>query len=244
MTRAARRAVGAALVLLLLVAVTAHAARLLARSRTTQLFGRLVDRVETPQRVVALTFDDGPNSATVEALLAPLAQRGVKATFFVNGVQLERHPDAGRRLVAAGHQLGNHSFSHRVMVLKSPAFIREEIESTDRLIRAAGFEGPIRFRPPNGYKLVLLPWFLQRTGRTSVTWDVEPESYADVKTDPDAIVRHTVEHARPGSIVLLHPWYAPNEPTRVALPALLDGLAQRGFRLVTVDELLALRETQ
>lgn len=239
MTRAAGRAAAAALVLLAVLAVAAHATRLLARSRTTQLFGRLVHRVETPQRVVALTFDDGPNSATLEAVLGPLAQRGVKATFFVNGVQLERHPEAGRRLVAAGHQLGNHSYSHRVMVLKSPAFIREEVESTDRLIRAAGFQGPIRFRPPNGYKLVLLPWFLQRTGRTSVTWDVDPESQ-----DPEAIVRNAVEHTRPGSIVLLHPWYAPNGATRTALPALLDGLAQRGFRFVTVDELLALRETQ
>lgn len=243
MTRTARRG-AAALVLLLLVAVAAHATRLLARSRTTQLFGRLVHRVETTQPVVALTFDDGPNSATLEAILAPLAQRGVKATFFVNGVQLERHPDAGRRLIAAGHQLGNHAFSHRVMVLKSPAFIEQEIESTDRLIHAAGYAAPIRFRPPNGYKLVLLPWFLQRTGRTSVTWDVEPESYAKVRTDPAAIVRHAVEHTRPGSIVLLHPWFAPNEPTRVALPALLDGLTRRGFRFVTVDQLLALREMQ
>lgn len=240
MSRSARRA-AAALLLVVLAALALHGLRLLARSRTVQVFGRLVHRVDTAQRVVALTFDDGPTAGAVDEILRPLAERGAKATFFVVGEQVQRAPEALRKIVAAGHQVGNHSFSHRVMVLKSPSFVRRELDDTDRAIREAGFAGPIRFRPPNGYKLVVLPWLLQRTGRTSVTWDVEPDSWRGVREEPARIAEHVAENARPGSIVLLHPWY--RKPSRDAIPAVVDALRARGFRLVTVDELLALRET-
>src|SRR5688500_7746414 len=86
--------------------------RALARARTFQLFGTLVARVPTEERRVALTFDDGPTTARVDTILRILAARDVRATFFVIGRDLEDHMDAGRKLVAAGHELGNHSYSH------------------------------------------------------------------------------------------------------------------------------------
>jgi peptidoglycan/xylan/chitin deacetylase (PgdA/CDA1 family) len=212
----------------------------LSKSRSVQVLGRLVTRVETSERVVALTFDDGPTAGAIDEILGLLASRNVRATFFVTGADLAATPEAGRRLVAAGHELGNHTYSHERMVLKSQAFIRSEIEKTDGLIRAAGEAGPINFRAPFCKKLVGLPWFLWRTRRTSVTWDVEPDSYAGVSRSVDRITAHVLGRARPGSIILLHVWYSGNAPARAAIPAIVEGLRARGYRFVTVNELLAL----
>ena len=99
--------------------------RLLARARTFQLFGTIVSQVPVDQRVVALTFDDGPRDGVVDSLLAVLRARGARATFFVTGRQLAESRGAGAKLLAAGHELANHTYSHRRMVLVSPARIRE-----------------------------------------------------------------------------------------------------------------------
>jgi peptidoglycan/xylan/chitin deacetylase (PgdA/CDA1 family) len=143
--------------------------------------------------------------------------------------------------VAAGHELGNHTYAHERMVLKSPAFIRSEVERTDALIRAAGQDGAIAFRPPFGWKLVGLPWYLARTGRTTVTWDVDADA-PPAGHDAQRIVAACLPRVRPGSIVLLHPWYSGRAPSRQALPLLVDRLQADGFRLVTVRELLARAE--
>ncbi len=126
------------------------------------------------------------------------------------------------------------------MVLTSAAAARVEVERTDALIRAAGHSGLILFRPPYGLKFVGLPWYLRQSGRTSVTWDIEPESYSEVASSAPAIVRHVLERIRPGSIILLHPWYQGGEQTRRALPGIIQGVRERGFRFVTVSDLLRL----
>ena len=227
-------AAGAIVALLALAAGT----RRVARSRTWQTFGVIVPRVETRERAVALTFDDGPVDGVVDSLVRVLGARGVRATFFVMGSGVAESPGAARRLVAAGHELGNHSWSHPRMVLVSPRRVRDEVERTDSAIRAVGFRDEIRFRPPYGYKLVALPWHLARTQRTTVTWDVEPDSYADVAATPEGIVAHVLARVRPGSIILLHPWYPSRATSLAAVPALVDSLHARGYRVGTVGALL------
>jgi peptidoglycan-N-acetylglucosamine deacetylase len=211
----------------------------LSRARTYQLFGEIVPRIETRQKVVALTFDDGPRGEVVDGVLASL--KGNKATFFVCGAEMRDQPGVARKLVAAGHELGNHSYSHKRMVFKSPSFIASEIERTDALIRAAGHRGVIHFRAPYCKKLVGLPWYLRKHGRTHVTFDVEPESDAKIDGNAPRIVSHVLERVRPGSIVLLHPWYRGREATRAAVAPIVDGLKARGYELVTVSELLELQ---
>ena len=233
--RGARIAGGVVLVLI----VTAFGLYRLTRARTVQVFGDLVARVETDQRVVALTFDDGPTREAIDGLLRDLGARDVRATFFVNGGSLAEAPELGPQLVAAGHELGNHTWSHARMVLRSPAFIRSEVERTDEAIRASGHRGPVLFRPPFCWKLFGLPWYLWRTGRTTVTWDVEPDS-PPFGADAEAIVAEGMRGVRPGSIVLLHVWYPGREPSRAAVPILADRLRAGGYRFVTVSELLRL----
>jgi peptidoglycan/xylan/chitin deacetylase (PgdA/CDA1 family) len=209
------------------------------KSPTQQLFGEIVPRVETSRKVVALTFDDGPVTKTAPEILAALG--GVKATFFVCGAHMQESPDVVPKLIAAGHEIGNHTFHHDRLVLKSPSHIRSEIESTDALIRAAGWPGPIHFRAPHCKKLVALPWYLMRHRRTHITWDVEPESNPKIDHHTDRIVADVLSRTRPGSIILLHPWYSGREQTRAAIAPIIAGLRRRGFDFITVDELLRLR---
>lgn len=212
------------------------------RSRTFQFFGELIPRVETSQKIVALTFDDGPTANATDQILAILAEADVKATFFVTGAELEQNLDAGKKLVAAGHELGNHSYSHTRMVLVTPSFVRSEIETTDRLIRDAGYQGEILFRPPYGRKLFALPYFLSKSGRKSITWDVEPESYAEIGSDADKIAEHVLSKTSPGSIIILHVMYPNRRESLRAVKKIVDGLKAQGYSFKTVSHLLAARD--
>lgn len=209
-----------------------------AKSRTFQVFGELTWRVETNRRLVALTFDDGPHPAGVSRLLPMLRQNGVRATFFVTGAELERRPWVGAQLVDEGHELGNHSYSHARMVFKSQAFIASEVDRTDALIRSAGQTGAINFRPPYGVKGIGLPYYLARTGRRTIMWDLEPDSDTAIASSSEAIAAHVIERAGPGSIVLLHVMYPRRRPSLEAVPAIIEGLRSKGFEFVTVSELL------
>lgn len=218
-----------------LVAAT-YACFCISRARGMMLMGEILARASTTDRVVALTFDDGPTPTYMDSILALLRREQVRATFFVIGANLQRNPELGRKIAAAGHVLGNHTWSHPRMVGLPLAEVRRQVDDTDRQIRLAGQRGPIYFRAPYSHKFVLLPWHLHRTGRTNVSWDVEPETY---ETEAEGIFRHTMERVRPGSIILLHPWFRSRGATREALPDIIRGLRARGYTLVTIPELPA-----
>ena len=214
--------------------------RQVARARTFQFFGTLVAATHPRERIVALTLDDGPSGTTMaDSLIDVLRAHRARATFFVTGGELAASPEAGAKLVAAGYELGNHTYTHRRMVLVTPRRIREEVERTDSLLRAAGQRGPIWFRPPFGYKLIGLPRYLASAGRTTVMWSIEPDSYRDVAATPAGIVRHVLDRVRPGSIIILHPWYPSRHSSRAAIGPLVDSLHGRGYRVETVGTLLA-----
>lgn len=232
-----KRAVSLFLVLAVL-ATALIGLHLFGKSRTTQLFGEIVARVETERPVVALTFDDGPTAGFTPEVLAILRERGVKATFFLTGKETEENLPQARMIVGEGHQIGNHSYTHSNMMLMGPARIGQEIERTDAAIRAAGYEGEIMFRPPYGKKLLTLPWYLSRHERKTIMWDVEPESFPDVAADTAAFAKHVIEQTKSGSIIIMHVMYGSREISRQALPSIIDGLRQRGFEFVTVSQLL------
>jgi peptidoglycan-N-acetylglucosamine deacetylase len=225
------------------MAVTAAACQI-SKSRTFQFFGEIVPRIDTRQKVVALTFDDGPTPGMTDEVLSILNEAGVKATFFVIGANLERNLEDGRKIVAAGHELGNHSYSHKRMVLKTPSFIESEIERTDQLIRQAGYRPAIHFRPPYGKKLILLPYFLARTSRKTITWDVEPDSYPEIAADSNKIVAHVMEKTRPGSIILLHVMSESRSESLKAVKGVINGLKGQGYSFKTVSEMLNTPEAQ
>lgn len=208
-------------------------------SRTFQFFGRLVSSVPCTEKYVALTLDDGPTADGTHSLLALLERHAVHATFFLNGRELDQLPEAGRQIALAGHEIGNHSYSHTRMLFASQSFIRDEVERTEARIHRAGQDGMAPFRPPYGKKLFGLPWYLQQTGRTTVMWDVEPESTRGVEQTPEGMARHVLERARPGSIILLHAMRDPAGFKLRALESILAGLHASGYRVVSFAELQA-----
>jgi peptidoglycan/xylan/chitin deacetylase (PgdA/CDA1 family) len=208
-------------------------------SRTFQFFGELVDRVETTDKVVALTFDDGPHPAGGRYVLDTLAEQQVQATFFLMGRDLATYPELGRKIAEAGHEIGNHTYNHQRMVGVLPSTVAREIEDTDTKIRETGYRGDIHFRPPNGKKLFALPHYLSEHDRKTIMWDVEPDS-AGTPT-AQQIEQDVLQRTKPGSIILLHPMYAGRDQTRLALKPIIQKLKERGFRFVTVSALLAAR---
>lgn len=210
---------------------------LLMNARCYQLLGNLVCHGAYGRKRVALTFDDAPSDRTSDAMLAVLAEKNVKATFFMIGENIERYPQAAQRIAAAGHEMGNHSYSHRRFLLRSPAFIAREIEDTNALIRTAGYHGPIHFRPPYGKKLLGLPWYLARHNITTVMWDSEPARHQ--APTAEAITAAVLAQAHNGAIILLHPFCAEAcRAEREALPLIIDGLRAQGYTLTTISELL------
>lgn len=220
-------------------AVVAALTYRLVDARTVQLVGDHVTRVDTSHRVVALTFDDGPDDLYVSELIALLKRFDARGTFYVDGAEAAAHPLALRSLIVSGQEIGNHSYRHRRLVFVSTATVRRELEAADAVIREAGFTGRITFRPPQARKLLSLPWVLWRDRRTTVMWDLEPDSSS--AGDAAALARDVADNVRPGSIIQLRPWHPGNVATRGALPLILSELRARGYGFVTVSELLGLR---
>ncbi len=214
----------------------------LANARGFQLMGTIVRSVDTDEKVVALTFDDGPTEKTDE-ILKVLDEAGIKATFFLNGKPMQEYPERAQSIAAAGHEIGNHTYSHKRMVFKSPAFIKQEIEETDRLIRETGYLGDIHFRPPNGKKLLLLPYYLKQNNKKTIMWDIEPDSYGEIAGDADKIIEHVKGNVKPGFIILLHIMYDNEERQSLeAIPGIVKSLSEQGYTFKTVSELLSYQE--
>jgi peptidoglycan/xylan/chitin deacetylase (PgdA/CDA1 family) len=191
------------------------------------LGGRVLFRLPPAAAGVALTFDDGPDPDGTPPLLDLLARHGVRATFFVVGKRAAEHPGLLRRIAAAGHALGNHTFSHVDCRRLGPDQLVDELARTDRAVRDAGLEAAaLPFRPPWG-RLTLRQYRRVAADRPVVLWSVNPYDFCST---PDQIVR-ACAGAGPRDVVLLHD----RKPqTREALPAILERLAARGLPTVTL----------
>jgi peptidoglycan/xylan/chitin deacetylase (PgdA/CDA1 family) len=125
------------------------------------------------------------------------------------------------------------------MVFKTPLYIKYEIEETDKLIRDLGYNEPIQFRPPNGKKLISLPYYLKQHNRKTILWNIEPNSFPEINESSDKIVQYVIDIVTPGSIILLHPMYDNKGNTIGAIEGIIQGLKSKGYEFKTVNELLA-----
>jgi peptidoglycan-N-acetylglucosamine deacetylase len=192
------------------------------------------------RRRMALSFDDGPDPEFTPRVLALLEGAGVRATFFVVGARAARAPDLVRAMAAAGHELGNHTWSHRNLWTCGPRRTESEIRRAHELLAELGGRSPALFRPPWGAVNVAMFPVLRRLRARCVFWSIQPEGLRPV--DAARQSARVVRRARPGAIVDLHDAEGtPRAPARLveALPAILGGLREQGYDLVTVGELLA-----
>ena len=206
--------------------------------RNSPIFGPAIWRLPTHDRVVALTFDDGPNPAATPLVLDALAKRGVKATFFILGRHAERWPDLVARVSAEGHAVGNHGYFHRKLHLRSPAYVRRDLELGTNAIVNAGAPRPRLFRAPHGFRSPWVTYIARTLGQRTVGWSLGV--WDSARPGVDEIARRTVEGASPGSILLLHDGdgYDPDGDrlqTAHAVPLLVDRLLERGYRFNLLD---------
>jgi peptidoglycan/xylan/chitin deacetylase (PgdA/CDA1 family) len=201
----------------------------------------VVRKVDVGERaLIALTFDDGPGDWT-PAILDLLGRHGARSTFFCLGERVHARTGVVRRALAEGHELGNHLFSHRHPEALSDEEIRREIALTAAEIERATGATPPLLRPPYGEDPERVAAAGAELGFGPVVlWSVDPE---DWRAPPaDAIVKHVLEEAQPGSIVDLHDGWgrtpSVRQPTVDAVELLLPELKSRGFEPVTVSELL------
>lgn len=185
---------------------------------------------------VAMTFDDGPHGANTPRLLEMLKQRGIKATFFCVGQCVAEYPEIAKRIVDEGHEIASHSWSHPQLSSMSEASVRDQLERTHQAIKQATGVAPKVFRPPYGaFTQRQRNWANAVYGYKTILWDVDPLDWK-IRSAPHVqseILRRTV----PGSIILSHDIH---KSTIDAMPATLDGLLAKGYKFVTVSELLAM----
>jgi peptidoglycan/xylan/chitin deacetylase (PgdA/CDA1 family) len=183
---------------------------------------------------IALTFDDGPSATLTPKLLDLLAAHHIKATFFVIGENVAEHPEIVSRAAREGHEIGNHSWSHPNLGKMSDESVRRQLQQTDDAIKSATGKHPALMRPPYGSITAREKrWIHDEFGYNIILWDVDPY---DWKRPGPAVVRARIlKETRPGSIVLSHDIHP---GTIEAMPSTFDELEAKGFKFVTVSELI------
>lgn len=212
----------------------------------SQVCGPFPYRGDTRRRVVALTFDDGPNEPYTSQLLGVLAQRGVRATFFCVGRCVERYPDTARRIVAEGHVIGNHSYSHAFHRYLTQPRQRDEIDRAEAVIVDRTGVRPALYRPP---WLCHFPWVLGSVRHRDLQVVSGLFAHpAEVFQPPAARMTAAAERlAAPGTMIIFHDGVEARGGRRdqsvAAVGPLIDRLRERGYGFATVDELLGVRPT-
>jgi peptidoglycan-N-acetylglucosamine deacetylase len=195
-------------------------------------------RIQGPY--LAMTFDDGPSAEYTPRLLDLLKARHLKATFFLIGQNVQAHPELVRRIIAEGHEVGNHTWDHPQLSKLSDEQATAEIEKTQDAIHTACGVTPVLLRPP--YGALNKPqhvWIPERLKLNVIYWSVDTLDWK--RPGAATITQRVLAGARPGAIILQHDIHG---QTIDAMPAALDGLIAKGYRLVTISQLIAMESSQ
>jgi peptidoglycan-N-acetylglucosamine deacetylase len=210
---------------------------------TNQMFGRTVTRVPIHQKIVALTYDDGPNPPYTNEIIDYLRSQHIVATFFVVGRAVVAHPDVVREELKDGDALGNHSWDHAHLVLESPRHITREITQCESAIYQATGQQPRLFRPPFGARDYTVINVARRMGYQIIMWSVPLPR--DWESPPPTVIRDRVlRYVRDGAIIVLHDGNRGRPGNRAATVAatklIVEALKLQGYKFVTVPQLLTL----
>ena len=186
---------------------------------------------------IALTFDDGPHYKYTAEILDILAEYDVKATFFVVGMLAERYPELILRELAEGHEIGNHTWSHPKLGNISESTLSNELLKTERVLNEIADYRPKLFRPPEGNTSKIVESVAEKNDYSIVIWSVDTLDWAHTPTDK--IVKTVLDKTKSGSIILCHDFIGSNSPTPDALRIFIPELLQKGYKFVTVSELIA-----
>ena len=205
--------------------------------------GQRIDRVtlSSGEKVIALTFDDGPWATYTPQILDILKRYNAKGTFFVVGRQAQRYPDLLKRIAAEGHEFGNHTWTHRMRFADS-ATAANELDNTTAIIQRITGKRTRLYRPPGGTLNNGLDNRAKGLGYAVVMWSHDTFDWR--QPPASTIVQRAIASPNPGNIVLMHDGGGPRNATVAALPQILNNLQQKGYRFVTIQELMAMKDAE
>ncbi len=196
-------------------------------------------RVSTEDKVIALTFDDGPHPYLTPKILDILEKYDAKATFFVVGKMAKTYNAALKEIASRGHEIGNHTFSHLPESSEKCEQLKKEILETEKIVFDLTGKKTAIFRPPTGYCCKSAVKMTTEIGYKTIVWDIDTRDWA--KTPPNQILKTVQKYARSGSIILFHDFIGKDSPTPAALEIVLPYLKNQGFEFVTVSEMIEMK---
>jgi len=188
------------------------------------------------EKKIALTFDDGPSKQNTREILAILKEYQIRATFFVIGENAARDPDRIKSIYQAGHEIGNHSYTHSYFTQISEENIRQEVQKTEAVLMEITGERPKLFRPPGGYYNEASCRILEEMGYQSVLWSLDTRDWS--MPGADLVASKVEESAGAGDIILFHDLEDKRLPTPKALRRIIPYLIENGYEFVSVSEIL------
>ena len=211
-----------------------------ASAAKSQLFGRTFFAGDPARKQIALTYDDGPNDVHTERLLEVLARHGARATFFLIGKYVAARPQLARRVAEAGHEVGNHTFTHPNLIFAGADALRRELDDCERALTDAVGPHSRLFRPPFGARRPATLRVARRLGLVPVMWSVK---CWDWKEPAEQIEAHAVRQMHPGAVVLLHDgghvaMGADRSGTVTATDRIISRYKEEGWEFVTVGEMM------
>jgi polysaccharide deacetylase family sporulation protein PdaB len=207
--------------------------------------GEVLWEVPTEDKVIALTFDDGPDAVNTAPILDLLKKYEAKATFFLVGNKVERNPELVKKELAQGHELANHTYSHSYLGNKTTAEkMKKDILQAEKVIFSVTGQKCRFFRPPGGFINERLVNTAVQEGYTVVMWSWHQDSRDWSTPGVNKIVDSVLTHTQKGDIVLFHEYVEGKTQTIAALEKILPELKKRGYRFVTISELLTYRKTK
>lgn len=212
-------------------------AALARQSTALQAPGSIISRGNPNLPDLALTFDDGPNPPYTSNILAILRQFGIEATFFCIGRQVAAYPDLVRQEEAAGHTIGNHTWSHPSLPALSAPQILAQLTMTSDIVQKTIGVRPRFFRPPYGALNAQVLAQVDQLGLTTVLWSDDPQDWSRPGTN--VIISRVLSQVSNGAIILMHDGGGDRSQTVAALPTIIETLHQRGFRFATIPQLVA-----
>ncbi|TVX93834.1 polysaccharide deacetylase family protein [Paenibacillus agilis] len=207
--------------------------------------GSIIWEAQTEHKMMALTFDDGPDPRQTVAILDILKRYDVKSTFFVIGKRVTKYPQLAKRIVEDGHELANHTYNHVYFNRKSSHnLINKEIQMTQQAIQTATGQIPTLFRPPGGNYNDLIVDTSRQKGLKCIMWSWHQDTRDWDLPGVNKIKNKVLNNARNGDIVLFHDYVHGRTQTPQALEMILPELKRRGYQFVTVSELIKHSDSQ
>ncbi len=194
--------------------------------------------VKTDSMKIAITFDDGPHPYLTDRILEILGRYEVKATFFMVGVNVLNYPDVARNVLAAGHEVGNHTFSHSHIAKLNQNEIMKEVGLCEDALEELCEYRPHLFRPPEGAVNTYVEHCTEDQDYTLILWSLDTRDWEHKNTEQ--IVQSVLSNISPGDIILMHDYIGRQSHTPEALEILLPRLMELGYEPVTVSQLLGL----